>query len=125
MKYYRAVEGRIVRRYGTDIYIGARYVAGQGYVQDLKRVVAIPLVEDIKYRREYLNCMRRGELIEVTKSDFDQWTVDREAASKANAAARAVEAAQVPTPDELFPDGGDNALDGGDEVESETSNAEG
>lgn len=80
-QYYRAVEGRIVARYGTTTMIAATLVrqkpkpgvAGLGKIvgwkQDLTRVVLIPAQEFRKYRREYGNAIRRGDLIAATEAE--------------------------------------------------------
>lgn len=84
MKFYKPVEGRIVRRFGTDAHLAARMQfepakrAGQppramGYVQDLTRVVKVTDLEFRKFRREYLNCVRHGDLTEATVEDFNAW----------------------------------------------------
>lgn len=81
MRYFKAMESRVVGRYGAPgSYIAARYErpskdgswAG-GFRQDLEKVTAIPDAEAKRNRRNYYDAVRHGDLTEVTQADFDAY----------------------------------------------------
>lgn len=80
--YFSSVEGRPFRMPGTDAYLGARKrYEGEGtkddprriagFEYDTARVYAIPPAQHVKYRKDYLNAERRGELKRRTKEEHE------------------------------------------------------
>lgn len=65
-----SVDSKLVSRYGTPHYIGAERVGGK-LEFDNNRVVALRRGELDRYRREYRGHLRRKELVERTRADFD------------------------------------------------------
>jgi len=59
--YFRSVEGRAVPRFGTDVFIGC-VKTKDGFVFS-NEPVAVPKSEERRYRREYNNAVRRGDLV--------------------------------------------------------------
>jgi hypothetical protein len=70
MRYFSCVPGRTVARFGTREFIGARRTP-DAMLFDPTKIVAIPVTECLRYHREYRNALRRKELIERTKADWD------------------------------------------------------
>lgn len=112
-KFFRPVKGRVVARYGTTAYLAAAMqfeaptTAGGaakalGYVQDLARVVRVTEAEYRRYRREYLQAVRLGDLTEASLADYNEW---------ATSAGEPTIAGPVEVPTD------DNPLDGGPNVE--------
>ena len=106
-KYFKAVEGRPIPRYGTDSKIGATLVRNPpkdgkpgtfiGYRYDLDRVVSITDQEFNLHRKSYLNAIRRGELIVSTAEEHDRYV--RGGAPTVPVAASVPEAPSVPLAD--------------------------
>ena len=89
MHYFRAVKGRVVKRFGTSEYLAARLqfapaaVQGGerkclGFVQDLNRIVQVTDAEYIRFRREYRDSVRWGDLKEATEADYKHWLKSQE-----------------------------------------------
>ncbi len=72
-KYFSCVKGKVVPRFGTASYIGARRTH-DGFEFDEEKVVAIPEDEVTRYGREYRNALRVSHggpcLKERTKAEF-------------------------------------------------------
>ncbi len=71
MRYFSSVKGRAVPRHGSDAFIGCRKVKGKGFEWDTDKVVAVPLSDFQRYGRDYSNNLRRGDLEERSKKDYD------------------------------------------------------
>lgn len=99
MRYFKAVDGRVVGRYGSaGSHIAARYVRPTkdgtwlgGFQQDLEKVVAIPIAETTKFKRDYYDAVRHGDLIEVDQAAYDAYQAAQAAKSKATADKRAAD----------------------------------
>lgn len=78
------VEGHLVTRHGTRTFIGAERRADDPRRVDYhpEQIVAIPVDEHRKYRREYLRALREGSLVERTG---DEWQRQQQPASTAAA----------------------------------------
>jgi hypothetical protein len=78
------VEGSLVTRYGTRTFIGAERATDDRRRVDYHpdQVVAIPVDEYRKFRREYLRALRDGSLVERTA---DEWQRQQQPASTAAA----------------------------------------
>lgn len=91
-RFFRAVEGKLVARYGTaratkgnDIIGGiwiddpdqskpdlfANGAPRRKLIQDLDAVTAITHLEARRFRREYDRAVRNGDLEEVTRADYE------------------------------------------------------
>lgn len=112
--YVSSVEGHLVTRHGTGLYIGAERDAKAegGLVFNPELVVQIPEAEARAYSREYGRALRDGSLVQRSKADFDAQLAkldeqakkegaEREAKAKADEAAKA--RAETPTTRELKP----------------------
>jgi len=103
-KYFSSVEGHIVTRFislrsPVAQYIGAKRI-GKKITWNTKEVVAIPLQEFTKYRREFRRALRDGSLKERTEAEFKVWQAERtkedeEAKAKADKAKADANAAKV------------------------------
>jgi hypothetical protein len=71
-EYFSCIKGHVVPRYGTPSYIGVTRVPS-GWEWDEEKIVPIPVTECNKFRREYLNAVRRGELKKRTAKDHDAY----------------------------------------------------
>ena len=69
-RFFSAVEGALVVRYGTGELIGAAYLPGGGVAFDLDRIVGISEAEAAAYLREYDRAVRAGSLRERTEEEF-------------------------------------------------------
>lgn len=69
-RYFSAVEGHLVARYGTDLQIGATR-GPKGWEINPDLIVAVPMDEVRNFVREYGDALRRGELVKRTQQEFD------------------------------------------------------
>jgi hypothetical protein len=79
--YFSPVEGRVVSRYGSTGYVGARYEQGIGFVVDTNVVVKI---SDAMYRghlKAWRRALRDGSLVEKTAEDYQAYLKKLEARS--------------------------------------------
>jgi hypothetical protein len=84
-EYYSSVEGHVVPRYGTDVYIGAKRVPG-GWDWNTDAVVPIPEREYTLYGREYARGVKEGGIIKRTEADYKKYIKAKESANKKNSA---------------------------------------
>jgi hypothetical protein len=68
MKFFKAVPGYVVRRYGSSGFIGVTRTADGWEWYD--SATTIPLNEYQRYGREYKNALRSGALVEVSERDI-------------------------------------------------------
>jgi hypothetical protein len=68
-RYFSAVAGRVVQRYGSTIFIGAARAPG-GWQWDEDQIVAIPDREFARYAKEYIRAVRDGALKERTEAQY-------------------------------------------------------
>ena len=68
-KFVSSVPGKLVTRFGSRTYIGARITEG-GPEWDPDDIVALTGDELATYRREYARALRDGALVERTR---DEW----------------------------------------------------
>lgn len=71
-KYYSSVYGRVVPRFGTSSYIGA-VMGKDGFEWDEVKIVAIPMTEFARYRKEYTKNVKNGSIMERTLKDREDW----------------------------------------------------
>lgn len=88
LRYFSCVPGSAVPRWGSASFIGATR-SGQGFVWNSDAVVAVPVADTARYRREYGRALRDGQLKERTREDFDKWQKTQAAQDKAAAKAAA------------------------------------
>lgn len=69
-KYFSSVFGKVVPRFGTDVYIGCKRT-NTGFEWDEKKVVCIPESEIVRYHREYTRVIKEGSIVKRTKTDYD------------------------------------------------------
>lgn len=81
MHYFRPVEGRAARRYGTDAFIGATR-SPKGFVINTEVVVAISDTEIAPNRKAYSNYLRHGDLQKATKAEYDEYQAARKKKSE-------------------------------------------
>ena len=67
--YFRAVPGKVVARFGTKEFVGARRVA-DGWLWS-NHIIALPKSHVARYMREYKRAVSEGALVECTKSDWE------------------------------------------------------
>jgi hypothetical protein len=72
-KFFSAVPGALVTRYGTGIEIGAERLKDGRVSWDCSIIIAITREEWRRYSREYTNHVQLGELRERTREDFDAY----------------------------------------------------
>lgn len=92
--YIRSVEGRLVPRWGTSQFFGARVTSdaerakgAERIVWDTERVYAITVAFETAHPRELRQAMKNGDLKPSTKEEFDAWQVKRAKAEEAAAKA--------------------------------------
>lgn len=100
--YFSPVEGRVVSRYGSTGYVGARYEQGIGFVIDPGVVVKI---SDAMYRghlKAWRRALRDGSLVEKTSEDYQAYLKKLEArsAEEAKAASAATTGDEGRQPDD-------------------------
>jgi hypothetical protein len=81
-RHFRSVEGKVVPRHGTSVFIGARRDKEHGWVWDTETIVRVPETEYTRYLREYRRALNEGALVECTKADFDKQEKALEKAAK-------------------------------------------
>ena len=86
-RYFSPVEGRVVQRFGSDSYIGASR-GPKGYTINLDAVVAIPEAELAARPKSWRNLLKRGDLRERTREEYEAFQKKRQAKSEAIRAAR-------------------------------------
>ena len=84
-KYFGAVKGRPVSRYGSSGFIAARLVKGVGHVMDTNRVVRIPYSDYRAFARAYDRAVRDGSLIVKTEDDYNKYLAGKAATASAPA----------------------------------------
>lgn len=67
MIWFRSVPGRAVRRFGTDGYVGA--TLGPGGFEFSGEPCGISQQEHVRFRREYNNAERRGDLVRLGEEE--------------------------------------------------------
>lgn len=60
--YFNAIPGHAVARFGSSQFIGCRANPGTGKLEWSEEPAKISIAEHARYRREYDNAVRRGEL---------------------------------------------------------------
>jgi len=70
-RYFRSVEGKVVPRYGTAIFIGVKRDKVQGWVWNTDLVVRIPESETTRYLREYRRALEDGSMTECARVDYE------------------------------------------------------
>lgn len=78
-KYFSPGADRAVSRYGTGTLIGGIRTP-DGFVVNPEAVVAMPVAEFNRYRREYLAAVKCGDLYERDEAQYTEWVAKRKAA---------------------------------------------
>jgi hypothetical protein len=66
-RYFKSVEGKVVQRYGTERFIGCKYIDGD-WKWKTDRVVSIPETECNQYKMEYDRAIKERSILECNES---------------------------------------------------------
>ncbi len=69
-RYFSAVQDRLFRRCGTAAFIGATRTA-TGFVWNVEKITAIPLGEIARNLKTYNNGVRRGDIKERDREEYE------------------------------------------------------
>ena len=85
--YFSAAENRVVPRYGSTGFIGARFVQNKGFVVDTNVVVKITDAAYRKHLKAYRRAIQDKSLCEKTESDYKAYVEQSEKKAKDEAEA--------------------------------------
>jgi hypothetical protein len=89
-RYFSAVDGHAVPRYGTRSFIGAER-GPEGFVFNTKAVVAIPVSDFARFAKEYMRALKSGALVERNEKDWKAYEASRNAIPSGGSAKPEVE----------------------------------
>ena len=100
--YLSCVAGRAFSRFGTGTAIGCEFSPGEGYRFDERVIVSLSVDEVMRYGAEYRRGVRRGDLRERTREEFEAYTASQfpPAENPADAPNAAASAATTTPPEE-------------------------